>query len=115
MTSHEREPLAQRIEREFAQVVDRTALTLHYEARFFFVDDPERQLGPTPLGSATTADRSDDNLRNLAYKLIREDPTGLSVILAERQPVVVDVGLHKESGGLGASYPDETLILLRPA
>lgn len=120
MTSNEREPLAQRIEREFAQdnrlpLVDRTAVTLLYEARFFFVDDPEQRADPTPLGSATTADRSDDNLRNLAYKLICEDPTGLSVDLAEKKLVVVDVGLHKDSGGLGASYPDETVILLRPA
>ena len=146
MTSNEREPLAQRIEREFAQaeaarrvhgtwdlvagpcgikgdeepadsdlsLVNRT-LTLYYEARFFFVDDPRQRVNPTPLGAATTADRSDDNLRNLAYKLIREDPTGLSVDLAEKKLVVVDVGLHKDSGGLGASIPDETLILLRPA
>ena len=86
-----------------------------YDARFFFVDDPEQRMDPTPLGAATTTDRSDDNLRNLAYKLIREDPTGLSVGLAERKMVVVDVGLHKDSGGLGASYPKETLILLKPA
>ena len=120
MTSNEREPLAQRIEREFAQEFATTssgvaAVTLLYEARFFFVDDPEQRADPTPLGSATTADRSDEYLRNLAYKLIREDPTGLSVDLAEKKLVVVDVGLHKDSGGLGASIPDETVILLRPA
>ena len=56
-----------------------------YDARFFFVDDPQECANPTPLGAATTTDRSDDNLRNLAYKLIREDPTGQSVNLAERK------------------------------
>ena len=86
-----------------------------YEARFFFVDDPHESTNPTPLGAATTTDRSDDNLRNLAYKLIGEDPTGLSVDLAEKKLVVVDVGLHKDSGGLGACIPDETVILLKPA
>ena len=86
-----------------------------YDARFFFVEDPQERANPTPLGAATTTDRSDDNLRNLAYKLIREDPTGQSVNLAERKLVVVDVGLHKDSGGLGACIPDETVILLRPA
>jgi len=92
-----------------------TERELLYDARFFFVNDPRERANPTPLGAATTDDRSDDNLRNLAHKLIREDPTGLSVGLAERKMVVVDVGLHKDSGGLGASYPDETLILLKPA
>ena len=111
-----------RIEREFDEEYRREsapptagapAPTL-YEVRFFFVDDPEERVNAMMFGSAVTANRGDENLRALAMKLIRERPTGRALDLAETKLVVADVGVHKDVGGLGASYPDETLILFRP-
>ena len=85
-----------------------------YEVRFFFADDAEERANPMMFGSAVTSNRSDENLRALAMKLIRERPTEVALDLAETKLVVADVGVHKDVGGLGASYPDETLILFRP-
>ena len=118
----EREPLAMRIEREFdeeyrrkpAQATDSNPTPTLYEVRFFFADDAEERANPMMFGSAVTSNRSAENLRALAMKLIRERPTGRALDLAETKLVVADVGVHKHVGGLGASYPDETLILFRP-
>ena len=85
-----------------------------YEARFFFAKDARQQFGTTMLGTAVVTDRSDDALRCLAQKMIVEEPSGDALKLVKTHLVVVDVGVHKDCGGLGASNPDETLILLRP-
>ena len=85
-----------------------------YEARFFFAKDARQMFGTTMLGTAVVTDRSDNALRCLAQKMIVEEPSGDALKLVETNLVVVDVGVHKDSGGLGASHPDETLILFRP-
>lgn len=85
-----------------------------YEARFFFAKDARQMFGTTMLGTAVVTDRSDNALRWLAQKMIVEEPSGAALKLVGTNLVVVDVGVHKDSGGLGASHPDETLILFRP-
>ena len=86
-----------------------------YEARFFFATDAEQMHGATMLGNATVLDRGDDALRMLARRMIEEDESGHALELVKTHLVVVDVGVHKSCGGLGASHPDDTLILFRPA
>ena len=111
-----------RIEREFdeehrresAQATAGAPAPTLYEVRFFFTDDAEERANPMMFGSAVTSNRGAENLRALAMKLIRERPTGRALDLAETKLVVADVGVHKDVGGLGASYPDETMILFRP-
>ena len=67
----------------------------------------------TMLGGGVL-DRGDDALRMLA-RMIEEDEAGHALELVKTHLVVVDVGVHKSCGGLGASHPDDTLILFRPA
>ena len=85
-----------------------------YEARFFFAKNALRNLGAKMIGNADLIDRSDEALRALAHKMIMEEPSGEALKLVETHLVVVDVGLHKDCGGGGASDPQETLILFRP-
>ena len=85
-----------------------------FEARFFFADDASQMFEAKMLGNAIVTDRSDDNLRETARKMIIEDSSGEARKLVETKLVVVDVGVSKECGGLGASHPDDTIILFRP-
>tara|TARA_X000000950_G_scaffold152210_1_gene187248 strand:+ start:621 stop:1001 length:381 start_codon:yes stop_codon:yes gene_type:complete len=89
--------------------------TSTWEARFVF--SPEIvQTGfvdteSTLIACIKVADRSDDNLRNMASQFVK-DPTWHE--LSQTHYLCVDIGLHKDSGGLGASHPSETLILRHP-
>lgn len=86
-----------------------------YEARFFFAKDARQMFGTTMLGTAVVTDRSDNALKAKAHQMIMEDPSGDALRLVQAgNLVLVDVGVHKDCGGLGASNPDETLILLKP-
>ena len=85
-----------------------------FEARFFFTKHARQNTGVVLLGNVDVHDRGDDALRAEAHKLIVGDPSGEALKMVETHMVVVDVGLHKDSGGLGASYPQETLILRKP-
>jgi len=52
-------------------------------------------------------------LRLEALRLIMTDESRID--MAQTHTVVADVGYSKSHGGLGASHPYETVILLRPA
>ena len=86
-----------------------------YEARFFFADDARQMFGATILGNAIVTDRSDTALKAKAREMIDGDPSGDARKLANTKLVVVDLGVDKACGGLGASNPFETLILFKPA
>jgi len=86
-----------------------------YEARFFFADDARQMFDATILGNAIVTDRSDAALRARAREMIDADPSGAACKLANTKLVVVDIGVDKACGGLGASNPFETIVLYRPA
>lgn len=85
-----------------------------FEARFFFTKHASQKTGVVLLGNVTVHDRGDDALRAVAHQLIVDDPSGEALKMVETHMVVVDVGLHKDRGGVGASHPQETLILFKP-
>ena len=64
------------------------------------------------IANVTLASRDDKTLRETAHTEILKDDR--FVRLTETHLVVADVAVAKESGGLGASHPDETVILFRP-
>jgi hypothetical protein len=86
-----------------------------FEVRFFFTTHARCNTGVV-LGNTVVSDRDrgDEALRALAHKLIVDDSSGEALKLIETHMVVVDIGLHKDCGGLGASHPQETLILFKP-
>ena len=91
-----------------------------YEVRFFFcqpgsecvanfVVPPEDVLGTLDFCYKP----GDENLRSVAGILI--EAGGEDCIARTRtESVVADVGLAKRSGGLGASHPQESVILFKP-
>ena len=91
-----------------------SAASPKFEARFFFTKHASQRTGVVLLGNVTVHDRGASALRAEAHKLIVGDPSGEALKMVETHMVVVDVGLHKDSGGLGASHPQETLILYKP-
>ena len=92
----------------------RSAAVKKFEARFFFIKHARQNTGVVLLGIVAVHDRGDEALRALAHKLIVDDSSGEALKLVETHMVVVDVGLHKDCGGLGASHPQETLIIFKP-
>ena len=94
--------------------------TRSYEGRFFFVD-PEKAHSTDlmevdecdVIGSKVFLGRpSDEVLRDEARAMIMHKKASLRTTT---HSVVVDVAVAKSSGGLGASYPEDTVILFKPA
>ena len=66
------------------------------------------------IGEADMVVNVDDKMLRLeALRLIMTDESRID--MAQTHTVVADVGYSKSHGGLGASHPYETVILLRPA
>lgn len=86
-----------------------------WEARFYFSQGPIQEgilrLNDVPIVSARLPDRSDDALRNYIGRVVGENASLLA--MTKTHDITVDVGLHKDSGGLGASHPDESITLYR--
>ena len=91
-----------------------------HEVRYFFVpnnrameQNPMTTLGDCILiDNVTLHDVSDDNLKDTARTIILSKPGFPD--LTKTYAVVADVGLHKDCGGLGASHPQESVVLFRP-
>jgi len=87
-----------------------------WEARFFFSqgpiqDDGKLRLDDVEIVSARVSDRSDEALRNYIGRVVGEDPALLE--MTKTHDISVDVGVHKDSGGLGASHFEERILLYR--
>lgn len=87
-----------------------------FEVRFFFTPiGEEATAGETLLenmiGQVVLENRSDTHLRDAVRRMII---AGDMVERTNTHSVVADVGKAKETGGLGASHPLETVILFRP-
>ncbi len=84
-----------------------------WEARFFFSQGPIQEgvlrLDDVLIVSSKVTDRSDEALRNYIGRFVGADPALLA--MTKTHDITVDVGLHKESGGLGASHPEESIRL----
>ena len=106
----------------------REAAPKTYIARFFF-STPGREAAfcenADLIGESTfDAHPSDDELRDAAkfhvcsnesrHKQGGGSPEGGPLAKTQTHTIVADVGITKETGGLGASYPKDTVILFRP-
>lgn len=94
---------------------------LQYDVRFFFIplgseNSEGLQLIDPSMVFATAdklVDKSDVNLKKIARDAICKSQTWTTLAMTTHC-VVADVGFSKESDGLGASHPIDTLILFRP-
>lgn len=100
---------------------EHSRLMTSYEARFFFIDPNNAHSSTLSVLSADDLIGSklfpckprDEDLRREARGLIMRSETHIA--RTETHSVVADVGIDKSSGGLGASHPQETVILFKPS
>ena len=86
-----------------------------WEARFIFSESkPETGVLSTGtlIASPKVSDRSDEALRCYIRRVVQNNPTFMA--MTETHYISVDVGVHKDAGGLGASQPEETIVLFHP-
>jgi len=91
-----------------------------HEGRFFFVE-PSKALNSglqqvpegCSVGSALFDKCDPDSLRQIAVRLIGHNEQFL--LKGTTHCLLVDIGINKQRGGLGAGTPDDTVIIFRPA
>ena len=83
--------------------------------RFFLTPRPNATFGANLVKDIPSSiPKTDAELKEMAKNYILEDEKFSKLYFESNLYVVCDVGNSKDYGGLGSSYPHETLILYKP-